>query len=289
MITMKVNMRTTLFLLLVVLGLTGICITGAFAQDSASSVTAGTKNISVDDLIAKDPNALFIYSGAGLKKPVQEIGSSFTDKTGIPVVFNFQGSGALISQMQITHKGDVFIPGGTPDYRIAQEKNLVGEPQYLAYHVPIIAIRKGNPDSIMTVKDFARPGLKIGLGDINATAIGKAGEKLFQKYEIAKDVEKNVIVRTATINELVTAMNAGSLDATLLTLDQINSDTMDSIPLSDSADTALIVPIGITTFSKNIENANAFIDYAASDEGKAYFKKYGFPAYPDPEYEDVQP
>ncbi len=97
-----------------------------------------------------------------------------------------------------------------------------------------------------------------------------------------------MVVRTATINELVTAMNAGTLDASLLTKDQINEKTMDTIKL-DVNDYVLIVPIGVTTFSKQAENARKFVDYTASDDGKAFFKKYGFPAYPDEEYKDVQP
>lgn len=284
---MKVNLFIKLALLFAVI-LAGVCIAGVSAADSPVS-SSQSANVSVEELIAKNPDALLIYAGAGLKKPVQEMGSSFTNTTGIPVLFNFQGSGTLLTQMEITHKGDVFIPGGTPDYQKGQEKDLVTEPQYLAYHVPMIAVQKGNPQNISTVEDFARPGLKIGLGDIKATAIGGAGDKLFKKYGIAEDVEKNVVVRTATINELVTAMNAGTLDASLLTKDQIQSKTMDSIPLSDMVDTVLIVPIGVTTFTKQEEKAKKFVEYAVSDEGKAFFKKHGFPIYPDPAYVDVKP
>ena len=270
--------------------ITGLLIPGVFAVDNATPPANQTGNISIDDLMAKNPDALLIYAGAGLKKPIQDIGSSFTNETGIPVVFNFQGSGTLLTQMDITHKGDIFIPGGTADYKTAQGKDLVtGEPQYLAYHVPMIAVQKGNPLNIASIEDFAKQGLKIGLGDIKATAIGSAGDKLFRKLGIAGDVEKNVVVRTATINELVTAMNAGSLDAALLTMDQINNKTMDAIALKDVNDYVLIVPIGVTTFSKQAEKSHKFVDYASSDAGKAVFKKYGFPIYGDPEYKDVQP
>jgi molybdate transport system substrate-binding protein len=285
----KVNVKMSIALFMVVLTISGLCVPGVFAADSAVTPASQTQNVSVDELIEKNPDALLIYAGAGLKKPMQDIGSSFTNETGIPVLFNFQGSGALLSQMQITHKGDIFVPGGTADYKTGQEKGLVYEPQYLAYHVPVIAVQKGNPLNIMKIEDFTRPGLKIGLGDIKATAIGSAGEKIFRKHGIADDVEINVVVRTATINELVTAMNAGTLDASLLTRDQINSETMDSIPLTDAMDTVLIVPIGTTSFSKQSEKAQKFVEYAVSDLGKASFKKFGFPTYPDPEYIDVQP
>lgn len=242
-----------------------------------------------EDPFLENPDALMIYCGAGLKKPMQDIGDTFTNSTGIPVVFNFQGSGALLTQMEITHKGDIYVPGGTPDYQKAQEKELVGDPEYLAYHVPVVAVMKGNPLSITDITDFTRPGLRIGLGDTKATAIGGAGEKLFLKLGILEDVSKNVVVRTATINELVTAMKSGSLDASLLTMDQIDKETMDAIPLKNAVDTVLIIPIGVTTFSKNPENAGRFVNFTSSEDGKAFFESYGFPSYPDEAYQDVKP
>jgi len=284
---LKVNRSIVLLLMSLVIAV--LIIPGALAADNATQTANQSGNVSIDDLMAKNPDALIIYSGAGLKKPMQEIGSAFTNDTGIPVAFNYQGSGALLTQMDITHKGDIFVPGGTLDYKTAQDKELVGEPQYLAYHVPMIAVQKGNPLNITSVEDFAKPGLKIGLGDIKATAIGSAGDKLFKKLGIAEDVEKNVVVRTATINELVSAMNAGTIDAALLTRDQIDEKTMDAIPIKDVNEYVLIVPIGVTTFSKQTEKAQKFVDFASSDTGKAFFKKFGFPPYPDEEYKDVQP
>lgn len=42
-------------------------------------------------MITKKPDAIFVYCRAGMKKTNTEIGSAFTNKTGIPAVFNFPG------------------------------------------------------------------------------------------------------------------------------------------------------------------------------------------------------
>lgn len=234
-------------------------------------------------------SSIFVYSGAGLKKPMNDIGKAFTDKYGIDVDYNFAGSGSLISQMELSRKGDVFIPGGTPDYQIAQDKGLVGEPEYVAYHVPVIAVQKGNPKNITSVDDFTRPGLKIALGGAEATAIGRSGDKLFQKHGILDEVEKNVVLRGATINEVVVAMNMGTADVALLTLDKINPETMDAIDLPAEDSLTLIIPIGTTTFTTQPDTARLFVEFVASDEGKALFAKHGFPTYPDPAYAGIEP
>jgi molybdate transport system substrate-binding protein len=236
-----------------------------------------------------DAGSLYVYSGAGLKAPMLEIGKVFQNMTGTRVEFNFQGSGALISQMELSRKGDVFIPGGTPDYNIARTKNLVGEPLYVAYHIPVIAMKKGNPKNITSMNDLARSGLRIALGDANATAIGKSTVKLLARQGITEAVEKNVVVRGATNQELVTAVVMGTADATITTLDIIKPDTMDFIPIPVEDNHILIIPIGITTFTDQEALARTFVDFAASDEGKAIFVRHGFPSYPDPAYAGVTP
>ena len=234
-------------------------------------------------------STLLIFAGAGLKAPLDEIGPAFTQKYGIPVQYNYGGAGTLVTQMNLTRKGDVFIPGSTVEFQTAKDQGLVTTNQLVAYHVPVIAVQKGNPKNITSLRDFARPGLKIALGDANATAIGKAGTKMFKHLNITAAVEKNVVTRTPTINELTVIMNMGQADAALLTLDQIDSDKVDAVVIPVKENAVLITPIGTTTYSQNPDAANKFVDYVASDEGKAYFAKHGFPTYPDPVYAGVKP
>jgi len=235
------------------------------------------------------PNSILVFAGAGLKAPMQEIGQEFTRKFGIEVQYTYGGSGTLISQMNLSKKGDVFITGSTVEFSTAQSQGLVDTSQLIAYHVPVIAVKKGNPRNITTITDFINPGLKVALGDANATAIGKAGTKIFRKYNITAAVEKNVITRTPTINELAVIMNLGQADAALLTLDQINPDTMEAISIPASDNAVLIIPVGLTRFTKNPENARKFADFVASDAGKAIFVKHGFPSYPNQTYASVNP
>lgn len=261
-----------------------LLITGCMSTQ-AGSTPAGT--IAVTPSSGHSQDSILVFSGAGLKAPMQEIGQEFTRKFSIEVQYTYGGSGMLISQMNLTKKGDVFIPGSTVEFSTAQSQGLVDTSHLIAYHVPVIAVQKGNPMNISTIQDFIKPGLKIALGDANATAIGKAGTKMFRKYNITEAVEKNVITRTPTINELTVIMNLGQADAALLTLDQINPVNMEAISIPTSDNAVLIVPIGMTTFTKNPENAQKFADFVASETGKAIFEKHGFPSYPNQTYASV--
>ncbi len=234
---------------------------------------------------SEENTTLLIYSGAGLKGPMSEIGKVFGEKNGVTVDLTYGGSGVLISQMETSHLGDAFIPGGQPDYQNAVKKGLVSNSsQLIAYHVPIIAVQKGNPLGIKTVTDLAKPGIRLALGDVNATAIGKAGVVIFKNYGVSDTIEENVVLRGATINEVVTAMSTGNADAALLTMDNAKGDKFDLIEIPVTDNSILIAPIGVTSFTKQPELAQKFADFVASDEGKAIFAKYGFPAYPNPQY-----
>jgi len=267
-----------------------VLIAGALLIAGCTSTQPGSipaSTVAITPTPGPSQDNILVFAGAGLKAPMQEIGQEFTRKFGIEVQYTYGGSGMLISQMNLTKKGDVFIPGSTVEFSTAQSQGLVDTSQLIAYHVPVIAVQKGNPRNIITIQDFEKPGLKVALGDANATAIGKAGTKMFRKYNITEAVEKNVITRTPTINELTVIMNLGQADAALLTLDQINPDNIEAISIPTSDNVVLIVPIGLTSFTKNPENAQKFADFVASDAGKAIFVKHGFPSYPNQAYASV--
>lgn len=236
----------------------------------------------------EDNATLLIYSGAGLKGQMSEIGTLFGEKNGVTVDLTYGGSGVLISQMETSHLEDVFIPGGQPgqpDYQNAMKKGVVtNNSQLVAYHVPIIAVQKGNPLGIKTVADLAEPDVQLALGDVNATEIGKAGVVIFKNYDVADQIEQNIVLRGATINEVVTAMSTGNADAALLTMDNAKGDKFDLIEIPVTDNSILIASIGVTTFTKQPELAQKFADFVACPEGQAIFENYGFPAYPNAKY-----
>ena len=252
--------------------------TGAVASPTVTSAAAASQGTSI-----------LVYAGAGLKDPLAELGPMFTKETGIEVQYTWGGAGTLVSQMNLTRKGDVFMPGSTVEFATAKSQGLVNDSKYIAYHIPVIVVQKGNPKNITSLADFTQSGLKVGLGDANAMAIGKASAKMFKALNITAAVEKNVVTRTPTVNVLTTAVKTGQVDAAVLTLDQYDPASMEKIDIPLDLNVVLITPIGATTFSQNTDAANQFVDFVASDEGKAVFVKHGFPSYPNATYANVKP
>jgi molybdate transport system substrate-binding protein len=225
----------------------------------------------------KEPETLNVYSGAGLRKAMDEIAEVFKEKYGVEVTYNYAGSAQLLSQMEVVKEGDVFVPGDQIDMEKAIEKGFAKDYKQVAYHIPAIAVPKGNPANIKELADLAKPGVKVLIGDEKACAIGKLAIKIFKKNNLLEDIEKNIVAKDATVNEVVTHTVMKQADASIITEDNgINVEGIELIKIPEEQNLIEIVPVGVLTFSEKPELAQKFADFVASAEGKAIFEKHGF-------------
>lgn len=235
----------------------------------------------------KEAKSIMVYSGAAIRKPMDELGPLFEQKYGVKVIYNYGGSGDLLGQMELMKKADIYQPGAQLYLNIAKKKGFIDYEKLIAYHVPVIAVPKGNPANITCLKDLARPGIKVALCNAKGCAIGKIANKVLKKNGIKDAVEKNVVTRTATANVLVLDVAMRMVDAAIIweELALFAPDKTDIITIPREENIIKIIPIGALTFSQNKEDAKKFVDFASSREGKAIYEKHGFTSYPNPKYE----
>jgi len=246
-------------------------------------------SIAADAPQTGDAESIMVYSGAGMRKPMDEIGTAFQKKYGTTVKYNYAGSNALLSQMELTKTGDAYMPGETMYIEIASEKGFVDYQKLICYHIPVITVPKGNPASIASLEDLARPGVRLIFGDPKVAAIGKTAKKILEKNGIYDKVWKNVIATMPTMNEVMVQIALGQADASINWWDTVKAvKDIEVVEIPHEQNIIEIVPIGVTTFTKNPETARKFVDFCASAEGMAIFEKHGFTAYPNPKYQKPQ-
>ncbi|MEA1935848.1 MAG: molybdate ABC transporter substrate-binding protein, partial [Thermodesulfobacteriota bacterium] len=210
---------------------------------------------------AKD--TLLVYSGAGMRKPMDKIGAAFEKKYGVAVNYNYAGSNTLLSQIELTKQGDVYMPGATMYIDKAKEKGFVDYERLVAYHIPVIAVPEGNAAKITNLTDLTRPGVRVILGDPKAAACGKIAKKILKKNKIYDEVQKNVIANTATVNELVVYICMGQTDASIIWKASLlgTEDKTDIIEIPKKQNCIKVIPIGRLTFSENKEMTKKFVDF----------------------------
>ncbi len=259
---------------------------GCIGETQDATTTDGTSG-ELTHPATEEPHSLLVYCGAGMRKPMDELGSLFFEEYGIPINYNYAGSNTLLAQMELTRKGDVYMPGATYYFDIAKEKGITDYEQRVAYHVPVIAVPKGNPAGITSLSDLAKPGVTVILGDSKAAAIGKMANKILEKNGIYDTVANNTIARGATVNELVVYTSMKQADASIIWEDLVvNSEKIDIVEIPSEQNVIKIIPIGTLTFSEKKDAATKFVDFVASPGGKAIFEKHGFTAYPNEKYGD---
>lgn len=224
-----------------------------------------------------------VLAGAGFLKVGNDLVAAFEKKyPDAKVVMKYGGSGELFGTLKTTKSGDVFLPA---DYKYMQDAMVNGfvdnsTVKNITKNIPVIAVAKGNPKNITSLSDLTKSGIKVGIGDSEGPAIGKTTEKILNASNLTSDVNANVVVKTTTVNQLLTYLVSGQVDAVIIWEDMgIWSDAKGKIEIINipaSQNKISTVPIAVTNYTKNKELSQKFEDFVVSPEGQAIWEKWGF-------------
>jgi len=227
----------------------------------------------------QEEQRLLLYSGAGIRPPVEEIAEAFGRRHGVTVECDFAGSEVLLSRIKLSGVGDVYMPGDLHYVEQAEAEGLIARSETACYFIPTILVQKGNPKEIRSLADLARPGIRVGLGDAEACAIGRKSSKIFNKSKISEDdLANNVEFRSLTVNELGDKIVLGALDAVIVwdAVAAYYADSADVVPIPRDQNVISTVPAAVLKSSAQPELANKLVEFIASEEGKAIFKKHHY-------------
>lgn len=220
---------------------------------------------------------LLIYCGAGIRPPVDELVEVFSREQGVKIITDYAGAEVLISKLKIAHRGDLYMPGDKHYVEQAAQEGMILSQRSVCYFVPTILVQKGNPKNIHDLQDLLGPGIKLGLGDAKACAIGKKVKLIFAKNNIAwEDIEKNLVFQSMTVNELGMQIQARSLDAVIVwdAIAKYYSDYGTEVPIPVVKNVISTVNVGVLTFTENRSLADKFVEFVTSNRGQDIFRKH---------------
>ncbi|MCX7805990.1 MAG: molybdate ABC transporter substrate-binding protein [Planctomycetota bacterium] len=222
---------------------------------------------------------MMIYVGAGLRPPVAEAAAVFEKKQGIAIECDYAGSELLLSRAKLSGKGDLYMPGEVHYIERAEKEGLILSKREICYFVPVMLVSKGNPKGIHKIEDMMRPGIKVGIGDARACAIGKTTAEILKKNGIPEaDFEANVAFKSLTVNELAVHVKTGSLDTAIVwdgTAAQYG-DSTEAVPIPLERNVISTVAAGILRSTADREAAESFLNFLCSEEVREIFRKHGY-------------
>lgn len=225
---------------------------------------------------------LLLYCAAGIKPPVLELTKKFEAEYGVKIQLQYGGSGTLLSNIEVSRKGDLYIAADNSYIEIAKEKELIAETLPLAIQRPVIAVAKGNPKKFQGLEDLLRPDLRVALGNPESASIGRQTKQLLESaglwIAVKKQVEQTGVFKP-TVPDVANDVKLGAVDAGIVwdaTVEQYPELEAIHLPLFDTAYKEISVAVLVS--SEQPTAALRFARYLNSEIGNDVFKQYGFEA-----------
>jgi molybdate transport system substrate-binding protein len=240
----------------------------------------------VPHVYGKEKKLLF-HAGLGQRGALNEIKAVFEKRNpDIKVNFSYKGSGYFIADITRSRQGDLFMPGEEFYLMQAVERGFLTDydpkTDIPAYFVTVIITPKGNPKNITKIEDFAKPGVRVGLGNPRSCAIGIWHQKTFEKAGIWDKVRENATMSAKCIPELGNAIQHRAIDATIVwaTTAVLYLRDVDIIPIEHKYRGIIRLPLGVLKFARYREEAQKLMDFILSEEGRAIFHKHAYAINP---------
>ena len=228
-----------------------------------------------------NPRTITAFVGSASKPALEEAARAFEQEAGIKVYLNFSGSGTMLSQIELSQSGDLYIPG-SPDFMVKAERKGLIDPtsvKKIAYLIPVIAVPRGNPKNIRSLADLARPGLQVCIANPEAVCVGLYAIEILEYNHLLAEVGKNIVVNAESCEKTATLISLKAVDAVIGwdVFHYWDPDNIDVVYLSpEQLPRIAYVPGAVTRFTKDRQSAQKFLDYLVSSTGQAIFEKNGY-------------
>jgi molybdate transport system substrate-binding protein len=225
---------------------------------------------------------LQLFCGAGMMRPMEEILFAYGDEGGVAVQASYGGSGVLFGKLGAGQKCDVFLPGAADYVEEAVGKGWIvpGSRVDVVLHVPVIAVSTEAAAKVSCLTDLAQPGMRVGLGDPDACAIGRTADAILERSGLTESIRPNVRVRTATVNQLTLYLVMGQVDAAIIWEDLARlpeaSGKLRAVSISPEENVADTISAARGVDCAQPERADDFIRFLISPRARDIWREWGF-------------
>ena len=223
-----------------------------------------------------DVPKLTLYAGSMLRPAIDQSVTDFEKREGIEVTRVYNGCGILVAQMQAGQHPDAYF--ACDKEFMSQVTELFPESVDVSQNELVIMVEKGNPHKIATLKDLARPGLRVGVGHEKQCAMGWITQRTLIEGGVRDEVMENVTVQTPTGDMLVNQLKAGSLDAAVAYLSNAagSGDVIDAVRITGIPCSQAIQPFAVAENSQFKQLAARLYERLIATESRERFLQEGF-------------
>lgn len=238
---------------------------------------------------------LVVFAAASLTETLTQLGEEYmAEHPDVSLVFNFDSSGTLKTQIQEGADVDLFLSAGqkqmdqldiTADPAVNTEGLdfvLEGTRLDILENKVALAVPEGNPAGIQSYEDLA-DGLQAGtvllaMGNADVP-VGQYTQKIFAYFGLDEQAlaEAGCITYGSNVKEVTTQVTEGAVDCGIIYQTDAFSDNLTVVDTATAEMCGQVVyPAAVMKVSKNPEVAKDFLSYLTSEAGDKVFAEVGF-------------
>lgn len=228
-----------------------------------------------------DEHELLLYCGITMVSPMREIADLIEEEHGVKISMTAGGSQDLYDSLSLSRQGDLYLPGSDSYRNKNLDEGLLGDFEHVGFNQAALMVPAGNPKSLTAdLEHLTNPELDVVLCNPESGSIGRETKRILDGVDLWDRAEDNTVYLTTDSRNLNLAIKNGDADLILnwraTAFFPENREQTDVIDLDPEVASPKKLVLNILTFSKYPEIARSFMDRAASPEGQAIFRKYGF-------------
>jgi molybdate transport system substrate-binding protein len=231
---------------------------------------------------------LTVFAAASLTEYLREGVKPAFEKAnpGVTLRISLASSGECRMQIEQGAPADVFMSADTSNMDRLVGAKLVARPVTFAHNTLAAIVPTANPGHIATVRDLAKPRLRLVLPDPSAP-IGRYAYQVLANMDrsgkYGKDylagVERNVLSHEPNVKGAVAKVLLGEADATICYISDATPDVRTRVkvlPIPSAVNVIAEYPMAVVAQSREKALAQTFIRFVTSEQGQALLAKYGF-------------
>ncbi len=231
--------------------------------------------------ITAKPLELTVCAGVGLTDAIKEINSLYMQENkNITIVANFAAAGTLQEQIEQGAPADVFFSPGISQIDALQEGGLIINEtrQDLLNNKIVLVVPISSNLDITSFMDLLNEDVAhISIGDPDFVPAGTYGIQALDAYGITEQLQPKLILCN-DVRQVLSYVESGNVEAGIVyASDAVITDNVKIVAEAPDEVNRKIAFVGaVIKSSKNVEAANDYIAFLASDKASAIFEKYGF-------------